>query len=191
MRYTLDIYIRYLHEIWSDFIFFAEKSPNKIAIEGAAGGPAAGVGHGEEGAKSPRGKPRDHQGSNAKAIAALGARKIEKTWRTWHDLLVYIYIYIHTYIIYHIYIYHIYIIIYTCICRYIHIMCVYIYTYIRTYMHKYIHTYIRYNFIRLIWVFLYMLFFISGDLFKGMPIRVCQIIFVYVSLVRFLRCLKK
>ena len=85
------------------------------------------------------------------------------------------YIYIHTYI-YHIsdiyiYISYIYIIIYTCICRYIHIMCIYIYG----------HTYIHYNFIRLIWVFLYMLFFISGDLFKGFPIRVCQI----------LRCLKK
>ena len=142
MRYTLDIYIRYLHEIWSDFIFFAEKSPNKIAIEGAAGGPAAGVGHGEEGAKSPRGKPRDHQGSNAKAMAALGARKIEKTWRTWHDLLVYIYIYIH--ISYIIYIYHIYIIIYTCICRYIHIMCIYIYirTYVHTCINTYIHTYV-------------------------------------------------
>ena len=89
--------------------FFAEKSPNKIAIEGAAGGPAAGVGHGEEGAKSPRGKPRDHQGSNAKAMAALGARKIEKTWRKWHDLLVYIYIHTYIYHISDIYIYHIYI----------------------------------------------------------------------------------
>ena len=97
--------------------FFAEKSPNKIAIEGAAGGPAAGVGHGEEGAKSPRGKPRDHQGSNAKAMAALGARKIEKTWRKWHDLLVYIYI--------HTYIYHI---------SDIYIYISYIYNYIHMYM---------------------------------------------------------
>ena len=45
--------------------FFAAKDLSEISREGAVGGPAAGVGHGEEGAKSPGRKPRDHQGAGA------------------------------------------------------------------------------------------------------------------------------
>ena len=79
MRYT-----------WWFHVFFCS--------EGAVGGPAAGLGHGEEGAKSPGRKPRDHQGAGAEDRGSFLWRKDTGDDKVLYENWLFHYIYIYIYL---------------------------------------------------------------------------------------------